>query len=89
MAACAALSGGPITSIRIVGGGSRNAALCRRTAELAGLPVTAGPAEASALGNLAVQLVADGAVADIAAAYAASERSLAEVQRYAPTRLPA
>ena len=89
VAACAALSGGPITSIRIVGGGSRNAALCRRTAELAGLPVTAGPAEASALGNLAVQLVADGAVADIAAAYAASERSLAEVQRYAPTRLPA
>ncbi|WP_294177863.1 rhamnulokinase family protein [uncultured Schumannella sp.] len=87
VAACAEFSGGPIVSIRIVGGGSRNAELCRRTAELSGLPVTAGPAEASALGNLAVQLVAAGVVPDIAAAYAAAERSLAEVQHYAPTRL--
>ena len=66
------LTGTPARRIRIVGGGSLNAGLCARTAELAGLPVVAGPAEASALGNLAVQLVAAGVSADLDAAYAAA-----------------
>src|SRR5690606_9722706 len=48
----AQVTGARLTSIRIVGGGSQNAALCARTATLAGLPVVAGPAEASALGNI-------------------------------------
>ena len=58
--ACEAITGVTIRSVRIVGGGSRNRLLCARTAARTGLPVTAGPAEASALGNLAVQLVAAG-----------------------------
>jgi rhamnulokinase len=67
--ACERLTGVAPASVRIVGGGSRNDLLCRRTADLTGLPVTAGPAEASALGNLAVQLVAAGEMASISAVY--------------------
>lgn len=72
--ACEAITGTRLRSVRIVGGGSRNELLCRRTAELTGLPVTAGPAEASALGNLAVQLVAAGLTPSLADAYQAAER---------------
>ena len=68
---CAELSGTPVTSIRIVGGGSRNELLCRRTAELSGLPITVGPAEATALGNLAVQMCAAGVFGSLDDAYRA------------------
>ncbi|HXH36556.1 MAG TPA: FGGY-family carbohydrate kinase [Plantibacter sp.] len=67
--ACETITGTPLRSVRIVGGGSRNRLLCRRTAERTGLPVAAGPAEASALGNLAVQLVAAGAAPSVAEVY--------------------
>lgn len=67
--ACEALTGTPLRSVRIVGGGSRNQLLCRRTAERTGLPVTAGPAEASAVGNLAVQVVASGRATSLAEVY--------------------
>ncbi|MCS5713617.1 FGGY-family carbohydrate kinase [Herbiconiux sp. CPCC 205716] len=64
------VTGERLRSVRIVGGGSRNELLCRRTAALTGLPVVAGPAEASAFGNLAVQLVAAGEFATLAEVYA-------------------
>lgn len=67
--ACEAITGVAIRSVRIVGGGSRNRLLCARTAARTGLPVTAGPAEASALGNLAVQLVAAGHAPSLDAVY--------------------
>jgi rhamnulokinase len=41
--------------VHVVGGGSRNEALCQLTARRVGLPLTAGPAEATALGNALVQ----------------------------------
>ncbi len=46
--------------IRIGGGGSQSAALCQKIADLAGLPVVAGPVEATVLGNLALQFRAAG-----------------------------
>jgi len=49
----------------VVGGGSKNALLNRLTAEQCGLDVSVGPAEATALGNVTLQMIADGAVADI------------------------
>ncbi|GAB2548604.1 rhamnulokinase [Leucobacter ruminantium] len=70
------LLGRSLDRVRIVGGGSRNERLCRLTAELTGKPVLAGPAEASAIGNIAIQAAADGAVdhpADVFAALAADE----------------
>lgn len=49
------LSGQPIDRVHIIGGGSQNALLCQRTADRSGLPVHAGPVEATALGNVLVQ----------------------------------
>jgi rhamnulokinase len=56
------LSGRPVSVIHIVGGGSQNELLCQRTADRSGLPVLAGPVEATALGNVLVQSRANGDV---------------------------
>jgi rhamnulokinase len=49
------LAGRNVSVIHIVGGGSLNALLCQLTADRAGLPVLAGPVEATAIGNVLVQ----------------------------------
>ena len=54
------LSSQPVDVVHIVGGGCQNALLCQLTADLSGRPVLAGPIEATALGNLAVQARAAG-----------------------------
>lgn len=64
------VTGTPITSIRIVGGGSQNALLCQLTADATGLPLLAGPTEASSIGNIAVQAVAAGKSHSVAEIYA-------------------
>jgi rhamnulokinase len=66
----------PITRIRIIGGGSQNALLNQLTADATGLPVIAGPVEATALGNVAVQMLATGAAASLADARAIIDRSV-------------
>ena len=50
----AELSGTPVRTVHIVGGGSQNRLLCQLTADRAGLPVLAGPVEATALGNVLI-----------------------------------
>lgn len=62
------LTGKTYTSINIVGGGCQDMYLNRMTAAVTGLPVYAGPVEGTAIGNLLVQMIADGAFADLAAA---------------------
>ena len=50
-----ALTGTPIRQVHVVGGGSRNALLNQWTADACGLPVLAGPVEATVLGNVLLQ----------------------------------
>ena len=59
-----AVTGRRIEVIQVVGGGVRNVLLCRLTATITGRPVLAGPAEATLLGNVLVQLLALGELAD-------------------------
>jgi rhamnulokinase len=54
-----------INRIHIIGGGSRNDLLNRFTAEAAGLPVIAGPMEATATGNLLMQAFALGQIGNL------------------------
>jgi rhamnulokinase len=59
--AAADISGREMDSIHLVGGGSLNRLLCQATADRTGIPVLAGPVEATALGNVLVQARALGA----------------------------
>lgn len=68
--AAARLSGRRLQRLRIVGGGARNDLLCALTAERSGLPVIAGPVEASVRGVLLQVAIAAGDLADGAAARA-------------------
>ena len=52
------LTGHTIRTVNVVGGGSQNALLCQLTADVAQLPVVAGPVEATAMGNVMVQAFA-------------------------------
>ena len=69
-----------IREVRIIGGGSQNAYLNQATANASGLPVSAGPVEATAIGNALVQSIADGRFASLTAArrYVAAQLSSKE-----------
>jgi rhamnulokinase len=54
------LTGRRIEQIRVIGGGSKNRLLNQFTADATGKQVLAGPAEATALGNVAMQILATG-----------------------------
>ncbi len=60
------LTGEGVRGIHVVGGGCLNEYLDQTTADAAGLPVQAGPVEASAVGNLLMQAVAVGSLASLA-----------------------
>ncbi|MEO6001966.1 MAG: FGGY-family carbohydrate kinase, partial [Opitutus sp.] len=59
------LSGRPFKRILIVGGGSKNRLLCQATADAAQLPVVSFALEGTAVGNIASQLIALGAVKNL------------------------
>ena len=55
-------SGTVFPGLHVLGGGSRNASLCQAMANALGRPVWAGPAEATAIGNMLAQLRVAGAI---------------------------
>jgi rhamnulokinase len=69
------VSGRPIAQIRIIGGGSKNRLLNQLTADATGRQVLAGPAEATALGNVAMQILATGGAASLKEVRAIVDRS--------------
>jgi rhamnulokinase len=77
------LVGGRLETIHIVGGGSLNRLLCQMTADCCNRRVVAGPVEATAIGNLMVQLVSDGGVSSIADAREVVRRSFS-AQEFTP-----
>ena len=74
--------------INIVGGGTKEPPLCRFTAEACGRPVYAGPTEATAIGNLAVQLMAAGEIGGLAEARQVVRDSF-DIKRYDPANTEA
>ncbi|MEV8439561.1 rhamnulokinase family protein [Actinosynnema sp. NPDC051121] len=80
----ATLAGRDVDVIHIVGGGSRNDLLCRLTATLSGRHVTAGPVEATALGNVLVQARAHGAAPSTLEAIRADLATTEDVRHYPP-----
>ncbi len=69
------LLGRRLGTIHIVGGGSRNKFLNRLVADITGRRVVAGPAEATAAGNILIQAIASGQVANLAEAREVVRRS--------------
>jgi rhamnulokinase len=84
----ARLSGQRVDVIHIVGGGSQNTLLCQLIADAAGLPVVAGPVEATALGNLLVQARTHGALTGDLWDLRAQLRAAVTTARYSPQPLP-
>lgn len=73
----------PIRVLHIVGGGSNVGFLNQLTSTLSGITVKAGPSEATAVGNLLVQMISSGEVADLKEARALTARSF-EIKTYMP-----
>jgi rhamnulokinase len=83
------LAGRSVDAVHIVGGGARNELLCRLTADACGLPVLAGPVEATALGNVLVQARAAGVIDGDLAALRSVLRETQQITRYEPGGDPA
>ncbi|GAC1472448.1 MAG: rhamnulokinase family protein [Isosphaeraceae bacterium] len=77
-----------IKAIHVVGGGARNALLCQFTADACARPVHAGPIEATAAGNVLLQMMARNRIASLADARVLVGRSF-PVTTYEPHDAPA
>ena len=70
------LSPRPIETLHVIGGGSRNDLLNQFTANAIGIPVVAGPSEATAIGNVMIQAMAAGEATDMAGMRRLIQRSV-------------
>lgn len=71
------------STVHIVGGGIQNKLLCQLIADATGLEVQAGPVEATALGNILVQAIANGDIASLEEARGVV-RASTPIQTYSP-----
>ena len=79
------MTGRHYAGLQIVGGGVKDHFLCQLTADVCGLPVLAGPVEASVIGNAMIQMIAGGEIASIAEAREIIKISF-PCERYEPKR---
>ncbi|MDG2025952.1 MAG: rhamnulokinase [Acidimicrobiales bacterium] len=79
-----ALAERPVDIVHVVGGGSQNELLCQLTADATGLPVLAGPVEATARGNLIVQARTAGDLPESLAEIRDRSASTLPLRRYQP-----
>jgi rhamnulokinase len=77
------LIGRRIERLHVVGGGSKNSLLNQFTANALGIPVLAGPAEATATGNVLVQAITLGHLPSLAAARAVV-RASSDLRTFGP-----
>lgn len=78
------LTGKPVEQIRVIGGGSKNPLLNQFTADATRRKVLAGPAEATALGNVAMQILATGEASSLQEVRSIVDRSF-PTQVFEPT----
>ena len=79
------LRGKKASMINVVGGGTKDKFLSQMTADACGLQVCAGPEEATAMGNIVMQAIAAGEIANLAEAREVIANST-ELKYYEPTR---
>ncbi|MCD8293232.1 MAG: rhamnulokinase [Prevotellaceae bacterium] len=77
------LSPTPIETLHVIGGGSRNDLLNQFTSNAVGIPVVAGPSEATAIGNIMIQAMAAGEATDVAGMRRTVNRSI-PLKKYEP-----
>lgn len=77
------LAPNPIDTLHVIGGGSRNDLLNQFTANAIGIPVVAGPSEATAMGNILMQSIAAGQADSVAAMRQNISKSI-PLKRYEP-----
>jgi len=78
------VTGNKIEKLHIIGGGAHNATMNQLTADATGVPVFAGPTEATAIGNILLQAKALGRVKSLAEIREIVRNSF-EVTKYAPS----
>ena len=78
------LNGKKTKKINVVGGGTKDVFLSQMTADSCGIPVCAGPEEATSIGNLMMQAIAAGEVADLSQAREVVRNSF-PMKYYEPT----
>ena len=72
-----------LNEVYIIGGGCRNSLLCQLAANATGLPIYAGPVEATAIGNLMVQAKSMGRIKSIAEGRKIIRKSF-DIKKYLP-----
>jgi len=77
------VTGHTVTAVHMVGGGVRNRLLCRMTADACARTLVAGPAEATAAGNVLTQAIGTGAIGSLKEAREVLAKSL-ELGEYEP-----
>jgi len=83
-----ALTGRRLQGVHIVGGGSKNDYLNQATANATGLPVLAGPVEATVTGNVLVQAIASGRFESLAEGREYVAKNM-QLKRFTPQPTPA